>query len=285
MRHAVLGAGGVGGLIAAVLARSGRDVVIVARPATVARTPTITVDSVVLGSFEIAVPFVSALDASVDVLWIAIKSTALEEALTMIPAHVIGDAAVVPLLNGLDHVAVLRERYRHVVPGVMRVESERVAPGRIEQRSSFMRMDVSAREDIAAEVTDAGIACRVHDDETTMLWEKLAFLAPLALSTTAFDAPLGVVRDDPLHLACQVETETVAAAEGATIDTVGLEQLRAGAANTMRSSMQNDVAAGRPPELDAIGGAVQRAAARHHIATPATDALIDKIRSRLPAHT
>jgi 2-dehydropantoate 2-reductase len=110
----------------------------------------------------------------------------------------------------------------------------------------------------------------------------LAFLAPIALATTAFDAPVGVVRHHPLHLSCQTETQTVAAAEGAKIDTIGLEQLRSNAADTMRTSMQNDVVAGRSPELDAIGGAVQRAAARHHIATPATDKLIEMVRSRLP---
>jgi 2-dehydropantoate 2-reductase len=49
----------------------------------------------------------------------------------------------------------------------------------------------------------------------------------------------------------------------------------------MKSSMQRDVEAGRPPELDAIGGAIQRAGQRHGIATPATGALVEAVERRV----
>lgn len=285
MRHAVLGAGGVGGLIAAALARAEREVVMVGRESTIAQTPgRVLVDSVVLGRFEVVVPFVPALDRAVDVVWIAIKATGLEEALALIPAASVGDAIVVPLLNGVDHMTALRERYRNVAAGVMRVESERVAPGHIAQRSSFIRIDLAHGDDIAADLEAAGITTRVGQDEMSLLWGKMAFLAPFALATTAFDSPLGTIRRHPLYLAAQTETTTVAAAVGAHIDTAALEQLRVTAADSMRSSLQNDVKADRPPELDAIAGPVLRAAEQHHIAVPATTALVDLIRARLSSH-
>jgi 2-dehydropantoate 2-reductase len=283
MRHAVLGSGGVGGLVAAALARVGGDVVVVGRPATIAVTPAVTVvDSAVLGTFEVALPFVPELDRAVDVVWIATKSTGLEAALNLIPPDVVGDAVVVPLLNGVDHVAVLRARYRRVVAGVMRVESERIAPGRIEQRSSFIRIDLADGEDIAAELSAAGISTRVGQDELSLLWGKLAFLAPLALTTTALNSALGPVRTHPLYLAAQAETEQIATAVGAQLDIASLEQVRAAAADTMRSSMQNDVKAGRPPELDAIAGPIIRGAQQHNISIPATTTLVEQIQAALP---
>lgn len=282
MRHAVLGSGGVGGLVAAALARVGRDVVMVGRPATIAATPDVTiVDSAVLGTFEVAVPFVPTLDRVVDVVWVATKSGGLEAALDLVPADAVGDAVVIPLLNGVDHMALLRTRYPHVVAGVMRVESERVAPGRIEQRSSFIRIDLAAGDDIADDLTAAGITTRVGLDELSLLWGKLVFLAPLALITTALDSSLGPVRTHPLYLAAQAEAEQAATAVGASLDRAALEQIRTAAADTMRSSMQNDVAAGRPPELDAIAGPIIRAAQRHDFAIPATTELVEKIQARL----
>jgi len=52
---------------------------------------------------------------------------------------------------------------------------------------------------------------------------------------------------------------------------------------TLGSSMQRDIAAGRPPELDAIPGAVLRAAARHQISCPTIERLVEMITSRIAA--
>ena len=78
------------------------------------------------------------------------------------------------------------------------------------------------------------------------------------------------------------ETAAVAAAEGASIDVGAIEQELNEAHPELLSSMARDVAAGRPPELDAIGGAVLRAAARHGIETPTVARLVDAIRRELP---
>ena len=78
MRHAVLGAGGVGGLLSAALARSGVDVVVLIRPESLSSYPgRFMVDSQVLGDFEVDVPAVAGLDREVDVLWVTPKATQL----------------------------------------------------------------------------------------------------------------------------------------------------------------------------------------------------------------
>ena len=160
MRHAFLGAGGIGGLLAAALARSGADVLLLLRPETLAGYPgRLAVESAVLGDFETEVPAASTLDREVDVLWVATKATQLEAALSLAPPDRVGDALVIPLLNGIDHVALLRSRYRRVAAGAIRVESERAAPGLIRQSSPFLRVDLAGADEAAAELRQAGIDC------------------------------------------------------------------------------------------------------------------------------
>jgi len=282
MRHAVLGAGGVGGLLAAALARAGADVVLLLRPSSLAAYPgRIELESVVLGDGAVEVPAAAALDRCVDALWIAVKAPQLDAALALAPPAVVGDAVVVPLLNGVEHVAWLRARYRRVVAAAIRVGSQRIAPGVIRQVSPFLRVDLAGAPALASELERAGIACERSDDEATVLWAKLAMLAPLALATAAAGAPLAVVRDDPRYAACEAEVVATALAEGARIDAGAIAAFRTGGPDDMRTSLQLDVERGGPTELDAIAGAVQRAAARHGIATPATAALAAAVAARL----
>jgi 2-dehydropantoate 2-reductase len=281
MRHAILGTGGVGGLIAAALAHAGGEVLLLMRPATLARYPgRLTVSSVVLGDFEVEVPGSSELDREIDALWVAVKAMQLEAALQLAPPERVGDTIVVPLLNGIDHVDRLRRRYTNVVAGAIRVESERNNDWQIRQSSPFLRVELAGADALAADLQGAGIETRVREDETTLLWEKLAFLAPLALATTALDRPLGDVRDDERYRRAQDEALEVAAAEGARLDADSLKALAAAAPAGMRSSMQKDVASGRPPELDAIAGPIIRGGERHDIELAATRQLVNLIKAR-----
>jgi 2-dehydropantoate 2-reductase len=282
VRHAVLGAGGIGLLVAGALARAGGEVVLLLRAETLARYDgRISVESAVLGDFDVAVPGAAELDREVDALWVTTKATQLERAIELAPPERVGGATVVPLLNGVDHVAFLRARYPRVVAGAIRVESARLEPGRVRQSSPFVQLDLAGAEPLVAALTEAGLDCRLRDDELTLLWEKLAFLAPVALATTAFDGTLGAVRDEPLLHGCRNEALAVAAAEGARVDGDALAALHGRIPDSMGSSMQRDVAAGNPPELDAIAGPIRRGGARHGIPVPCTDELVELVEARL----
>jgi 2-dehydropantoate 2-reductase len=117
------------------------------------------------------------------------------------------------------------------------------------------------------------------------MWSKLVRLNALACTTSAFDRLLGEIRSTPelrTELVGAIEEGcAVAQAEGASIQSGDpLGELTAAHA-TLGSSMQRDIAAGRPPELDAIPGAVLRAAARHHIACPTIERLVEMIAARV----
>jgi 2-dehydropantoate 2-reductase len=281
MRHAVLGAGGIGGLIAAALARVGAEVIVLLRPETLERYDgRLNVESVILGDFDVEVAAAASLEREIDALWVSVKATQLQAAVELAPPERVAAATVVPLLNGVDHVAFLRERYARVVAGAIRVESERTDGWRIRQTSPFLRVELAGAEVLADELRIAGIDTRVRDDERTLLWEKLAFLAPLALATTALEAPLGEIRNDDRYRRAQDEAFAVASAEGAQLAESGLKAIAAAAPDTMRSSMQKDVAAGRRPELDAIAGPILRGGDRHGIDVPATRELVALITAR-----
>jgi 2-dehydropantoate 2-reductase len=292
VRHAVLGAGGVGGFIGGALARAGADVLLLVRPETLARhlRYRLRVESVVLGDFDADVATASVLDRDVDIVWVTTKATQLEAALELAPPDRVGEAVVVPLLNGIDHVGLLRARYRNVLAGAIRVESERREPGVIRQATTFARIDLGPglrREELAAELVGAGLDVVLAPDEPTLLWEKLAFLAPLALTTTARGVPVGVVQGDPdwnsRLLRCHDETVAVGLAQGAGLDAPRLRRMMGFPGGEIRTSMQKDFDAGRPLELDAIAGPIVRGGRQHGIATPATEELVRLVESRLAA--
>jgi 2-dehydropantoate 2-reductase len=281
-RHAILGAGGIGGLIGAALARSGADVVLLMRPATIGRYDgRLIVESPVLGDFDVEIPAATELDHEIDALWVAVKAPQLVAALTLAPPERVGGAIVIPFLNGVDHMALLRAHYPNVVAGAIRVESERVTPSRVRQITTFLRVDLAGAEPLAAELRAAGIPTRVDDNERDLLWEKLVFLAPVALATTALDASFGGIRNDARYRRCQDEVLAVARAKGTRIDVDALHALVANAPDGLQSSMQKDVAAGRPPELDAIAGPILRGGNEHGISVPATSELVRMVNARL----
>jgi 2-dehydropantoate 2-reductase len=293
---AILGPGGVGGLLAAALARSGADVTVVARESTaeaIARDG-IVVQSTALGDFGARPAAIARLTEPVDALLVATKAAALEDALARVEAGA-EPGLVVPLLNGFDHMALLRERFgARVAAGTIRVQAERPAPGRVVQNGSFLFVELasdaaalrSRLDALGAALQAAGIETRVSHDksEARILWGKLVRLNTLACMTAAYDAPFGAIRADPARWAeleaCVREGTAVARAEGAEIDPAVVfgefEVLHDG----FGTSMQRDVAAGREPELNAIAGAVLRAGARHRIACPTIASLAARIAAR-----
>ena len=299
----MLGPGGVGGLLAGALHRAGEDVVVVAREETAAviAAEGIRVDSVKFGQFTAHPRAVAELDDPVDVLIVATKADGLTPALGRIAAE---PALVLPQLNGLDHLFALRERFAPdtVLAGSIRVEADRPQPGVIVHTSPFLLVSMATRAPEAAApmrrlgeaLERAGVPVRVAEEvspaaEADVMWSKLVRLNALACTTSAYDKLLGEIRSTP-QLRADLEGAieeacAVGRAEGAADVEPGraiaeLERAHA----TLGSSMQRDIAAGRPPELDAIPGAVLRAGARHGLTCPTIERLVQAIARRAGVH-
>jgi 2-dehydropantoate 2-reductase len=290
-RIAVLGPGGVGGFLAAALAHARVDVTVVGREPTVQRIAAggIHLTSVLVGKFTARPAATAELGDAVDVLVVATKANGLDAALSRIRSQ---PGVVVPLLNGLDHMQRLRERFATVAAGTIRIESDRPEPGVIVQTSPAVRVELAsddprlhpALEHLAETLQAAGVPALMGPGEAQILWSKLVRLTALACTTSAGDRPIGFIRTDPQWRraleACVQEAAAVANADGAVLDPAGpLAELEA-AHPELGSSMRRDIAAGREPELDAIAGSVLRAGRRHGIDCPTIERLTAEIATR-----
>jgi len=269
-RIAILGAGAVGGMLAVLLAEADHDVTLLASDST---GTAINIDGLALrstryGDLHARIPARPWLTVPADVLFVAVKAPDLLPALTRVPATLLHGAAVVPLLNGVDHVPLLRAMFPHtaVVPMTVSVEATRVEPGVIEHVSPFADYAISAghREvvvDPATLLRGAGLDVDSSaPDEATLLWRKLTFLAPFALLTTAARDALGPAREARPELLDALVEESVAAAaaDEATVDPTAVAERLRSLPTAMRSSMLKDALAGATLELDAVAGPILR---------------------------
>jgi 2-dehydropantoate 2-reductase len=300
MKIAILGPGGVGGLLAGALERSGEDVTVIARESTAATIAErgLRISSVKYGDFVAHPSALAELSEPVDALIVATKAAGLEDGLQRIAAE---PGIVLPLLNGLDHIAVLRERFgaEQVLAGTIRVEADRPEPGVVVHTSPFLLIEAASRYQSAAEamraladaLARADVSVRADwpialGSEAQVMWSKLVRLNALACTTSAYDKLLGEIRDTPALRADLVGAMEEAAAAGQAEGAADVDAEKAiaeldRAHATLGSSMQRDIAAGRPPELDAIPGSVLRAAERHGLKCPTIERLVAMILARV----
>jgi 2-dehydropantoate 2-reductase len=292
---AVLGAGGVGGVLAVLLTRAGYPTTVLAREATTAHLQSkgMRLDSERYGDLHAAPQAAATLDHPVDVLFVAVKATSLDAALERIPAERVRGALVVPLLNGVESPTVLRRRWpdAHVVGASIYVSASRPSPGVVEMHAPFARVEMAhgaaPREQVealAARLEAAGLDTRLWEQETALLWTKLHFLAPLALACTHAQAPVGVVRDERRDDLVGVlhEVAAVAASLDVGLDSAAVLRGLDSLAPHNKPSMLRDREEGRALEVDAIGGCIVRAAARTGVDVPVTARLVADLEGVAP---
>lgn len=274
----VLGPGAVGAALAVPLAVAGLDVVCIARPATAAA---ITSQGLSLrhggGVTTVWPRAVEELNEPVDLLLVTVKATGLDDALGRIKA----DASVVlPLLNGLEHVETIRRRLdgRVLVGSIGKLEAYRDGPTEVVQTTAAPLITLFPDDGAADLLRAAGLEVRTGESEQAVLWEKTVRLAPLAAATAITQQTLGELRSDDgwrsTLEAAVAEACAVAAAEGVSLNEAGQWEILDTMPASVTTSTARDAAAGRQTELDAILGAVVRAARRLGVATPTLERLL-----------
>ena len=275
---AVLGPGAVGVALAVPLAEAGLEVICIARPATAAA---ITSEGLSLrqGSEarRVRVRAVEELDETVDLLLVTVKATGLDDALGRIKAT---PAVVLPLLNGLEHVDTIRRRLdAPVLAGsIGKLEAYRDGPAEVVQTTPAPLITIFPEDGAAHLLSEAGLDVRVGESEQAVLWEKTVRLAPLAAATAITQKALGQLRTDSTWRstlsAAVAEACAVAAADGVILDEGAQWEILDTMPASVTTSTARDAAAGRPTELDAILGAVVRAARRLGVVAPTLDRLL-----------
>jgi 2-dehydropantoate 2-reductase len=289
MRFAILGSGAVGGYFGAKLAKAGQEVSFVARGA---HLEAIRREGLVVetpgGEIRIhpaeATPDPGAV-AGADAVLLGVKTWQVEEAGRAMAPALSGDAFVLPLQNGVEAVEQLRATVgdERVVGGVCRTFSFLVAPGRIRTvgpHNSVQLGELDGRRSertarLRAALERAGIEASIPDDIHAALWTKFLFVVPVGSVGAFLRRTIGEIRSDPASRAMlergMREILAVARARGIALpeETVASSMKFIDSLDPNgTSSLQRDLAEGRPSELEAWTGAVVRLGRAAGVPTP-----------------
>lgn len=296
MRIAIYGAGLIGAYVGGRLAAAGGDVVLIGR----ARSRAALAGGLTLTDYTGArittgpLPFAEGSEgaAGAGLVLICVKSQASAAVARELGPHLAPGALVVSLQNGIGNAAVLAEGLgRPVLPGMVGFNVADQGPGHFHQGSQgglHMGVDPRLPLDLFAR---AGLPLTLHADMAPVLWAKLLMnlnnavnaLSGLPLreelATRDFRRCLALAQEELLALCAEAgqplaRLTPLPAAFLPKVLRLPDPLFRLIAGNMLkidplaRSSMADDLASGRPPELDALNGEVARLAARLNRTAP-----------------
>jgi len=293
----VVGAGAVGSFFGAMLARAGHRVTLIGRAPHVQAIERDGLQLHMAGRVEsvrIAASTELAAVRDADLVLFCVKSTDTDAVARQIAPLLAADALVLSLQNGVDNAATLAHHVRQtVVPTVVYVATAMPEPGTVKH---FGRGDLVIGPRDAAAAQDAALAARlqavadlfataqvpvrISPDVMAELWSKLmvncAYNAISGLAQLPYGrmAALPAIRE--VMRAVVQEVVAVAQADGQNLPlAAALESMEriAGAMPAQLSSTAQDMARGKPSEIDHLNGFVARRGAELGIATPVNQTL------------
>jgi len=288
MRILVLGAGAIGGYYGGRLVEGGADVTFLVRPrraqllaerGLVVRSP--------LGDIErrIKTAIAGELREPFDLVLLSCKAYDLDSAIEAIAPALGPQSAVLPLLNGVNHMAALTQHFGapRVLGGACGIgvtlnPAGAVIHGAPMEWLTFGELsgERSARSDAIAKIFSAAkVNISVSEDIVQAMWEKFVMLASLAAATTLTRANIGEVMAAPtgewLMLESLTECQRVAAAEGHPPSPAAVERIRkmlTTKGSSFTASMMRDLVAGGATEGEHIIGDLVRRADKHGLSVP-----------------
>jgi len=285
MQVAVVGAGAVGCYYGGMLLRAGHDVMFIGRQPHV---DAINAHGLLLDtqSFKGHLPASAATDASAlgspDLVLVCVKSADTEQAGRSLIGHLRPETSVLSLQNGVDNAPRLGAIISHaVIPAVVYVGSEMAGPGHVRHHGGGdLAIGASAAsEALTQTLAAAGVRTTIADDIEVTLWSKLvincAFNALSAVAGIFYGPMLEVAGTRDVVTRAVQEAIAVARACGVSIP----DDLLAHILNIptimpeQKSSTAQDLARGKPSEIDFLNGYVVRKGAELGIATPTNHAL------------
>lgn len=284
MEIAVMGAGAVGCYFGGMLARAGHDVTLVARPVHVEaiRRAGLLMETL---TFREHVRLRASTDfcalSTAQLVLFCVKATDTELTGAAIAPFLIPDCMVLSLQNGVDAAERLQPILgRPVLASVVRVAAEMVAPGHVRQQGGgeLKLADGQAGCRVSAVLGPAGIPVHLTDNLPGAQWTKLgvncAFNALSAVAQQPFGPLLMAEGVHELMQELMLECLAVACAAGVEVADDPWEALRrTGSQSAQYSSMAQDLARGRPTEIDHLNGHVVRLGAKLGVPTPANRSL------------
>ena len=289
MKIAVMGAGAIGGYFGGRLAKAGFDVSFIARGAhlDVIRKNGLKVLSP-LGDFTIHPATVTDDPAEVgpvDVILFMVKNYDTLRAAEQIRPLVGPDTAIIPFQNGVEARAMLSNVLGagHVLSGVAFIPASIQEPGVIKHNAELAKLvfgefdkQITPRAlSFLDALEKAGVTGEIPADISMVLWSKLMFLTSMSAINCITRQPVGLVQSDgetiALYMDAMREVAAVAAAHGVSLGEEAIANNMALAKSfppNNKTSMFQDLEAGRRLEIDYLSGAVVRLGREKGIETP-----------------
>lgn len=271
MKIGILGPGAIGGLVGSLLFKTGNEVCFIGKEQTVnsINRDGITFKSSFYGDFTIYPKACTSAEEILDVIFIAVKGYELQNALKLISGHLGEQTILVSLLNGLGHREVIRALpAKNVIVGTIGAVEVALGENRhvIHRSTGKTHIEMAsdsdapaARISMLAEVLhEAGLSVSVLKTENEVIWRKLARLAAISTMTSIARASLGTVRKDP-ELNWQMagvvsELCRIAETQNFIIQADEVMSQIEALPERLTTSMQRDIQAGKPSEIEAILG-------------------------------
>ena len=298
MRTLIVGAGAVGGYFGALMRRGGADVTFLARGnhARAIRERGLRVAGVA-GEWGVRAPVVEALDGArgFDLVLVAAKAFSIREVAPALPGVLEQHGIAMSLCNGIGAEQALEaviSRAR-VVGATALIGAERVAPGVVRHDARGILVvgepwlpggGQAAR--VARFLLEHGVPVEVREDIARAKWWKMAWNCAFNPISALTGWTVGEVMADgeSRNLVRAVVGEVAAVARVAGVDLGDdiADRLLSQNADLghVRTSMLQDLEAGRPTENEDLSGEIVRRARAAHIAVPASASLYERIRQR-----
>lgn len=289
MRIVIFGTGGVGGYFGGRLAQAGEDVTFIARGEHLRaiKANGLKVDST---SGDFIINPAKATDdvkevGDAELVVLGVKAWQVPDAARAIKPIVHANTTVLPLQNGVEAVPQLVDELGgdNVVGGLCKIVSFVVGPGHIRHAGFTPSIVIGERDDrrtdrivtIAETFNHAGLETTIATDIQAALWMKFLFIASFSGVGAVANAPAGVVRSNPKWreqvISAIQEIYALARARGVKLPADAIATVMTavdGLPADATSSMQRDIAAGKPSELEAQNGAVVRMARESRVDVP-----------------
>ncbi|MGC3986835.1 MAG: ketopantoate reductase family protein [Pseudorhodoferax sp.] len=285
LRVAVIGAGAVGCYYGGMLARAGHAVTLVGRPQHVEavrahglRMQTRQFDEQV----QVQASTTPDAAAGADLVLFSVKSPDTEATGRELLEHLAPHALVLTLQNGVDNAERLRGVLPHeVVAAVVYVATEMAGPGHVRHhgRGDLVIEPGPRSAALAQALGAAGVPTQVSADARSALWAKLvhncAYNAISAITQLPYGRMVQGVGVEQVMADLVAECLAVAAADGVVLPTYIQQSVSAlaRAMPTQSSSTAQDLARGKPSEIDHLNGLVVRRGEALGVPTPVNRAM------------
>lgn len=299
LKYCVIGAGGTGGCIAAFLAKAGKDAAVIARGEHLNQIQKNGLRILYSDGNEESVPLAAYdmehYNEAPDMIFVCVKGYSLDETVPFIRRVASAETIVIPILNLFGTGEKLQKELPEllVTDGCIYIASQIKEPGCVEMNGAIFRVVYGVREKeqlrkelfiIRQDLQDAGIEAILSDQIKRDALQKFSYVSPMAAAGLYYQALAGRFQqtgdERDLFVALMKEIDELAVAMGVPfqVDIVRnnlaiLDSL----SETASTSMQRDIEAGKPSEIDGLIYEVVRLGHRYGVPVPNYEKIADAV--------